>query len=116
MRQIHLPNPGYFFLGGQFKKPAFYFVLALLLTVFGNVLLPLLGHMVILCLEVLELLFENFLEAVFGIELHDVQRITAWTGFIVFSILLIELAKRITVIAQRVKSKLLQSNGKSVSK
>jgi hypothetical protein len=105
MRQIHLLNAEHVPFDWSFKKPAIYLALAAALILFGNVLLPLLGHVVIVCLEVMELLFENFLEAVFGIELHLAQMITAWTGFILFSVLLIELLKRIMATMHRFKVK-----------
>lgn len=89
------------------KRPAIYLAAAAMLVLFGGVLLPLLGHIVIICLEVMELLLENFLEAVFGLELHDAQMVTAWTGFIVFTVLLIELGKRVARSVEDAKSKLV---------
>jgi hypothetical protein len=91
---------------GNPRSPSFMSHLPCRFILFGNVLLPLLGHIVFLCLEVMELLFENFLEWAFGVELHDAQMITAWTGFLIFSMLLIELAKKTTCAVQSIKSKL----------
>lgn len=90
----------------QPKKPVLYVALAASFILFGNVLLPLLGHIVFLCLEVMELLFENFLEWALGVELHDAQMITAWTGLLLFSVLFIKIAKKITKAVQSIKSKL----------
>lgn len=78
--------------------------LAGLSIIFGGTLLPLFGHGVLLCLEVLELLFEHFIESVFGVGPRTAQIITAWTGLFAFLILLLEVAKRLVDGVNRLRS------------
>jgi len=73
----------------QRKLP--YWGLALtVLVLFGDVLLPWLGHVLLLALEVVEATFDHFVESVFEVDSYTSQLITAWTGFFTFIFLLVK--------------------------
>lgn len=76
-------------------KLPFLLAMGTLVIFFGGTLLSLFGHGVILCLEVLELLFEHFVESVFEVSPRTAQVITAWTGLLAFLVLLLETSKRL---------------------
>jgi hypothetical protein len=68
----------------RFKKSVILAGLVLTLFLFGDTLLPVLIHGIILLLEVLEALSDHILESVFGLSPWTAQLITAWTGFFIF--------------------------------
>lgn len=70
------------------RKLGYWAVGGTALILFGDTLIPLVGHMLLLCLEVLEATFDHFVESVFHVDSWTSQLITAWTGFFVFLIIL----------------------------
>jgi len=75
------------------------------LVLFGDVLLPLLGHGLILFLEVLELLFERAMEHFFHLDPWRAQLVTAWTGLLALLAILTYLSWRARRIYRAWKAK-----------
>ena len=73
----------------RLKKPALYLVGATVLILFGDILLPFIGHLLLLGLEVIEALLDQAIEHVFGVDPWTSQLITAWTGFFAFLAILV---------------------------
>jgi hypothetical protein len=68
----------------RLKKPLILTGVFLAVVLFGDKLLPVLVHGIILFLEILEALSDHILESVFGLSPWTAQLITAWTGFFIF--------------------------------
>ncbi len=62
------------------NKPAMAVLTLVLLIKFGDTLLPFLWHLLHLAIEVVEMLFEHFLEHVFGVTPRQAEFIVFWTG------------------------------------
>jgi len=77
------------------------------LLAFGGTLLPLLGHGLILCLEVLELLVEHLIESVFAVSPRTAQIITAWTGLFALLFILLKVGKWLGNGIQRLQTEIL---------
>lgn len=67
-----------------FRKAAAYGALAVTFAVFGDSLLEIGGHGLLLFLEVLESFLDHSLEALFHLDPWRAQLVTAWTGFFIF--------------------------------
>ncbi|NOV28917.1 hypothetical protein [Methylomonas sp. ZR1] len=62
------------------NKPAMAILTLIFLYKFGDTLLPFLWHILHLAIEVVEMLFEHFLEHVFGVTPRQAEFIVFWTG------------------------------------
>jgi len=76
------------------KKAAAVVGAALVFYLFGDYLLPHIGHMLHLLLEVIELSSEHLLQEAFDLSHHTAEMITAYTGFGIASYLAYRLIKK----------------------
>lgn len=86
------------------KKAAFIGIALLALVFWSGPILQLLLHALIILLEVLELLVDTILEAI-GLGLYEAQAVTAWIGFGLFCLLLVEGLRRLNNWSQRVQER-----------
>lgn len=68
---------------------------AVALILFGDKIVPAVGHLLFLALEVLESLMDHALETIFDLDPWTAQLITAWTGFFVFLVILVSAVRRL---------------------
>ncbi|MDD1606509.1 MAG: hypothetical protein LUP96_07425 [Methylococcaceae bacterium] len=65
----------------QNKKTVSFIVALLILLLFGDTLLPLIGHCLHLLIEVVESVLEHFLEAAFGLSARQAQLVLFYSAF-----------------------------------
>lgn len=97
------------------KRSMAFLAFVLALGMFGGTLLPIVGHGIILFLEVLELLSDRLLEAVFGLEPRTAQIVTAWGALIVFLLGSAYCVKCAAAAFAGLKSKLFEDHGPAES-
>jgi hypothetical protein len=88
-------------LWNDHKKAFLFAFLAAALLLYGDILLPLLGHGLHVLIEVLELSFEHFVEWAFGLAGHQAQMVTGWTGFLLAAYLAVKLLRKACRLAER---------------
>ncbi|WP_415878589.1 hypothetical protein ACH5Y9_11960 [Methylomonas sp. BW4-1] len=83
------------------NKPAMAILTLIFLYKFGDTLLPFLWHILHLAIEVVEMLFEHFLEHVFGVTPRQAEFIVFWSGLTLLGTVVWRLScKAYLVIAQ----------------
>jgi hypothetical protein len=93
------------------KRFSAIFAALLAFALFGGTLLPLLGHGIVLFLEVLELACDRLLEAVFGLEPRTAQIVTAWGALTLFLLGSAYCVKRVIAAFAALKAKLFAEHG-----
>lgn len=84
------------------KKTACLVVLALILLLLGDTLLPLIGHLLHVIIEVVESVLEHFLESVFGLSSRQAQIILFYSGLAIAINLLWRLTRKAYLSVLRV--------------
>lgn len=85
-------------LGLLNNKPTMLAVSALVLLLFGDTLLPFFWHIIHVFIEVIELMFEHFLEHVFGVTPRQAEFIVFWTGITAIGIIVWRLSAKVYVV------------------
>ena len=83
------------------NKPAMAVLSLILLVAFGDTLLPFLWHILHLAIEVVEMLFEHFLEHVFGVTPRQAEFIVFWTGLTLLGTVLWHLSYKAYLVILR---------------
>ncbi len=89
------------------KKQALIAAAGAITLLLADKILPLLWHLFILGLEVMEALMDHMLESVFGLDAWTAQLVTAWTGFFIGLKIAFVLVRKLREVYRRVTARVL---------